>query len=140
MSTDVIFDAHCHVSGESQTTRTKKKPQKYKKTKSILSQGLTVLNTMKVPDADLAEVPPAPLALPEGSYDVRVLALDGSGRPEEAVAPFLEAQRLDPDNWNYHRQPWSFDPSSSGEKFRAKYETLKGAPYYAEPELARKAK
>ena len=63
-----------------------------------------------------------------------------AGRPEEAVAPFQEAQRLAPDNWNYHRKPWSFDPSSSGEKFRAKFETLKGSSYFDEPELARKTK
>ncbi|MDA1264953.1 MAG: hypothetical protein O2816_07740 [Planctomycetota bacterium] len=63
-----------------------------------------------------------------------------AGRADEAAAPFAEAQRLDPDNWNYHRQPWSFDPSSSGAKFGAKFLTLQGQPYYAEPELARKKK
>ena len=42
-----------------------------------------------------------------------------------------EAQRLNPDSWNYHRQEWSYDPSAHGAKWLAKYQELGGKPYYA---------
>jgi len=40
------------------------------------------------------------------------------------------AQQLDPENWNYHRQDWSFDGASAGFKFLRKVSKLRGKPYY----------
>ncbi len=57
------------------------------------------------------------------------------GETNEAEHHFAEAQRLDPANWNYHRQPWSFDPENAGAKWRQKFEELEGRPYYAPADL-----
>jgi peroxiredoxin len=43
---------------------------------------------------------------------------------------FAEAQRLQPDDWNYHRQQWSFDPQSALKLWMQKYTALQGKPYY----------
>ncbi len=43
---------------------------------------------------------------------------------------FAEAQRLQPDDWNYHRQQWSFDPQSAIKLWMQKYTALGGKPYY----------
>lgn len=52
-----------------------------------------------------------------------------NGRHEQAAAYFERAQRLNPDDWNYHRQEWSFTPSDAGRKWLEKF--LKQAePYY----------
>ena len=61
--------------------------------------------------------------------------LHGAGETEAAARHWQRAQVLDPDNWNYHRQEWSFDRSTASQKFRAKYEELRGKPYYAPPDL-----
>jgi hypothetical protein len=39
------------------------------------------------------------------------------------------AQELNPDDWNYHRQDWSFAPQEAGKKWRAKFDKL-DQPYY----------
>ncbi len=52
------------------------------------------------------------------------------GKAEAAALHFEEAQALDPDNWNYHRQEWAFDPKTSGRKFGAKFRALGDQPYY----------
>jgi len=43
---------------------------------------------------------------------------------------FAEAQRLQPDDWNYHRQQWSFDPQTALKLWMQKYTALGGKPYY----------
>ncbi len=43
---------------------------------------------------------------------------------------FAEAQRLQPDDWNYHRQQWSFDPQTAIKLWMQKYTALQGKPYY----------
>lgn len=43
---------------------------------------------------------------------------------------FAEAQRLQPDDWNYHRQQWSFDPQTALKLWMQKYTALQGKPYY----------
>lgn len=43
---------------------------------------------------------------------------------------FAEAQRLQPDDWNYHRQQWSFDPQTAFKFWMQKYTALQGKPYY----------
>jgi hypothetical protein len=51
---------------------------------------------------------------------------------ERALAKkhWAEAQRLAPENWNYHRQDWSFDGPMGGLKWLKKVQELKGKPYY----------
>lgn len=61
--------------------------------------------------------------------------LHASGDAKGAAVHFSEAQRLDPENWNYHRQEWSFDPATAGAKWRVKFERLAGKPYYAPLDL-----
>ncbi len=61
--------------------------------------------------------------------------LHGRGNAKNAAGHFSAAQRLDPENWNYHRQEWSFDPATAGAKWRAKFEQLDGKPYYAPLDL-----
>ena len=52
------------------------------------------------------------------------------GQPEAAATHWHAAQELDPDNWNYHRQEWVFDPETSGAKWQEKFRGLGDRPYY----------
>ena len=52
------------------------------------------------------------------------------GRSVEAEPHWAAAQSGAADNWNYHRQPWSFDPATAGTKWWARFQALDGAPYY----------
>jgi peroxiredoxin len=56
-------------------------------------------------------------------------------QPELAAKHFHEAQKLNPDIWNYHRQEWSFDPKTAMRKWLTKVGQLKGRPYYDPVEL-----
>ena len=40
------------------------------------------------------------------------------------------AQRLNPDNWNYYRQDWSFTPDEAAANWSRKFQELEGKPYY----------
>ena len=51
------------------------------------------------------------------------------GNNELASKYWKHAQELNPDDWNYHRQDWSFTPSEAGKKWREKYDKLT-EPYY----------
>ena len=51
-------------------------------------------------------------------------------KPELAAKHFHEAQKLNPDNWNYHRQEWSFEPNTAIAKWLVKVRQLNGKPYY----------
>lgn len=42
---------------------------------------------------------------------------------------WARAQQLNPDDWNYHRQDWSFTPQEAGKKWLDKFQKLDG-PYY----------
>lgn len=55
------------------------------------------------------------------------------GKAEDAVAHFKEAQRLDPDNWNYKRQAWALTDAEKnyGTSFGKEVQKLNGKPYYA---------
>jgi hypothetical protein len=55
---------------------------------------------------------------------------------ELAAKYFEHAQQLDPDDWNYHRQEWSFTPQEAGKKWMEKFQKL-DQPYY--PKLDIKA-
>lgn len=57
------------------------------------------------------------------------------GKRELATKHWEEAQKLDPENWNYHRQDWSFDRQKAGANWFKKYQGLKGRPYYDPLEL-----
>jgi hypothetical protein len=47
---------------------------------------------------------------------------------------FEQAQALNPDDWNYHRQDWSFTPGEAGAKWMEKFQKLE-TPYYPPLEL-----
>jgi hypothetical protein len=51
------------------------------------------------------------------------------GHDELAVKHWQRAQELNPDDWNYHRQEWSFTPQEAGKKWREKFDKL-DQPYY----------
>jgi hypothetical protein len=51
------------------------------------------------------------------------------GNAELASKYWRRAQELNPDDWNYHRQDWSFTPTEAGKKWREKFDKLNG-PYY----------
>lgn len=51
------------------------------------------------------------------------------GEKKAARGHWQRAQELAPDNWNYHRQEWSFSRASAGLKFMQKYAASK-KPYY----------
>lgn len=52
------------------------------------------------------------------------------GLKEPARRHCAEAQRLNPDNWNYHRQDWTFNGSEAVIKWLAKVRALGDKPYY----------
>ncbi len=60
-----------------------------------------------------------------------------NGNKELAEKYFARAQQLNPDDWNYHRQDWSFTPSEAGKKWREKFDKL-DQPYYPKLELDKK--
>jgi len=53
-----------------------------------------------------------------------------SGDQESAAEHWQRAQQLNPDSWNYHRQDWSFEPSTAMRKWFGKFRALQGIPYY----------
>ena len=57
-----------------------------------------------------------------------------AGRHDKAAVYFARAERLNPDDWNYHRQDWSFTPEEAGKKFQEKVQKL-DKPYYPKLEL-----
>ena len=54
------------------------------------------------------------------------------GKGADAIPHFKEAQRLDPDNWNYKRQAWALSDAERdyGTNFRKEVQKLNGKPYY----------
>lgn len=63
------------------------------------------------------------------------------GKGPDAIPHFKEAQRLDPDNWNYKRQAWALSDADRdyGTNFRKEVQKLNGKPYY-EPHKLPEAK
>jgi tetratricopeptide (TPR) repeat protein len=59
--------------------------------------------------------------------------LYGIGRGTEAIPHFKEAQRLDPDNWNYKRQAWALSDAERdyGTNWGKEVQKLGSRPYYA---------
>lgn len=60
-----------------------------------------------------------------------------SGRNDLAETYFARAQKLNPDDWNYHRQDWSFTPDQAGKKWLQKFNTL-DEPYYPKLDMSPK--
>ncbi len=56
-------------------------------------------------------------------------------KPELATKHWQEAQKLNPDSWNYHRQDWSFEKSKEMSNWLAKVRKLGDRPYYAPVEF-----
>jgi len=61
-----------------------------------------------------------------------------AGRNELAAKYFERAQQLNPDDWNYHRQQWSFTPGEAGRKWMEKFQKL-DQPYYPKLEMKPKS-
>jgi len=59
------------------------------------------------------------------------------GKGVDAIPHFKEAQRLDPDNWNYKRQAWALSDAERdyGTSFGKEVKKLNGKPYYAPRKL-----
>lgn len=62
----------------------------------------------------------------------------GKGEKELAEKHWKEAQRLFPDDWNFHRQDWAFTPDAN-KNWMAKFQALNGKPYYEPLELPKQA-
>jgi hypothetical protein len=56
---------------------------------------------------------------------------------ELAAKYFARAEQLNPDDWNYHRQDWSFTPQEAGRKWLQKFQSL-DQPYYPKLDIAPK--
>lgn len=52
------------------------------------------------------------------------------GNHTKAVKYWREAQALEPESWNFHRQEWAFTPEVAGKNWLKKVSGLKGKPYY----------
>jgi hypothetical protein len=64
----------------------------------------------------------------EASFKLAVWFHD-KGDNELAAKYWRRAQELNPDDWNYHRQEWSFTPQEAGRKWMDKFQKL-DQPYY----------
>jgi hypothetical protein len=51
------------------------------------------------------------------------------GQNEMAQKYWHQAQELNPDDWNYHRQEWSFTPAEAGKKWLDKFQKLDKSYY-----------
>ena len=60
-----------------------------------------------------------------------------SGKGEDAIAHYKEAQRLNPESWNYKRQAWALGDAEKdyGTNFGKEVQKLNGKPYYAPRKL-----
>ena len=57
-----------------------------------------------------------------------------AGNEALAAKYFEHAQQLNPDDWNYYRQEWSFKPGEAGKKWLEKFQKL-DQPYYPKLDL-----
>jgi tetratricopeptide (TPR) repeat protein len=66
--------------------------------------------------------------------------LHKNGNSADAIPHFKEAQRLDPDNWNYKRQAWALSDAEKnyGTSFMKEVQKLNGKPYYEPRKLPKK--
>lgn len=90
-----------------------------------------------IPADKLAERLPkadANLGLADAHFKLAVY-LHEHGKPALAQKHWEESQRLAPDDWNYHRQDWSFRKGEAMKRWIAKFRALDGKPYYAPLDL-----
>jgi len=82
-------------------------------------------------DADFARrVKPRSAAEMEGEASFKLAVwFQQAGKNALASKYFERAEQLNPDDWNYHRQEWSFTPSEAGKKWLDKFEK-QPEPYY----------
>jgi len=87
-------------------------------------------------DAEFAKrVKPRSAAEMEADASFKVAVwLHDLGRTDAAAIYFARAQQLNPDDWNYHRQQWSFTPDQAGKKWMEKFQQL-DHPYYPPLEI-----
>lgn len=64
----------------------------------------------------------------DSSFRLAVFLHD-RGRGDLAAKWFQNAQKLNPESWNYHRQEWSFTPAEAGGKWLKKFQS-QDKPYY----------
>jgi len=64
----------------------------------------------------------------DASFKLAVYFHD-KGNNEFAAKYWAKAQALNPDDWNYSRQDWSFTPQEAGKKWREKFDKLDGTYY-----------
>jgi tetratricopeptide (TPR) repeat protein len=69
----------------------------------------------------------------EASFKLAVW-FEQAGNRERAATYFERAQALNPDDWNYHRQEWSFTPQDAGKKWLEKFRQQE-QPYYPKLDL-----
>jgi len=69
----------------------------------------------------------------EASFKLAVY-FHGAGKDELAAKHWHRAQELNPDDWNYHRQEWSFTPQEAGKKWMDKFQKTE-QPYYPKLEI-----
>lgn len=79
-----------------------------------------------------AKTAPRPLALREAEVEFRLGTYLYARAHDLAAAGkhWRRAQELDPDNWNYHRQEWAFEPKTSLANWFKKVRALGARPYY----------
>ena len=101
--------------------------------KSVFVLGEAELRARLKPDNDDRLKADAEFALAEYLYK--------QGKSVDAIPHFKEAQRLDPENWNYKRQAWALSDAERdyGTNFRKEVQKLNGKPYY-EPRKLPEAK
>jgi hypothetical protein len=74
----------------------------------------------------------------DASFKLAVFFHD-SGNNELAGKYWQRAQQLNPDDWNYHRQDWSFTPQEAGKKWMEKFQKL-DQPYYPKLDMPGESK
>ena len=82
-------------------------------------------------DAELAQrVKPRSAAEMEAEASVKLgVWFREAGNVALAARYFERAQSLNPNDWNYHRQEWSFTPAEAGRKWLEKFQK-QTEPYY----------
>jgi len=92
---------------------------------------------MSEPEVKERLKPPSPERAMADSEFALAEYLHKNGKGEDAIAHFKEAQRLDPDNWNYKRQAWALSDAEKnyGTSFMKEVQKLNGKPYYAPRKL-----
>jgi hypothetical protein len=78
--------------------------------------------------------PPSPAELEADASFKLAVWFHENGEEERSARHFEKAQQLNPDDWNYHRQQWSFTPKEAGKKWMEKFQKLE-QPYYPKLEM-----